>query len=281
MSNELTTKTEKKDSSLDIFNPESFQAMYNVADMFSKTGLVPSSLRGKPADVLLILQMGNEMQMKPTQALQMIDCIQGKPTVKPQGMLALIRIKFPDAIIRIDDSNAGKVTVTMGRCQSDQDLYTSTWTLDRAKVMGLTGKDNWKKQPQTMLKWRAVADAARTVFPDILLGAMLKDEAEDVESRPVEKAIKQIAEKKSDIEMNEKILKKEKPEEDIGEFVVSVGSLSGKKLKDIDVTELLEFYTNAKSHFKDGKVPMNNKEKVLLNVLEMYLNEKQLIGGQK
>ena len=274
MSNEIT---KVKDNSLDIFNPESFQAMYNVADMFSKTGLVPSSLRGKPADVLLILQMGNEMQMKPTQALQMIDCIQGKPTVKPQGMLALIRMKFPDAIIRIDDSINGKVVVTMGRCQSDQDLYTSTWTIDRAKVMGLTGKDNWKKQPQTMLKWRAVADAARTVFPDILLGAMIKDEAEDVKTPLVQQAEEMIAAKKDDIEMNEKILKKEKPEEDIGEFVISMGSLEGKKLKEIDVAELIEFYNSAKGHFEDGKVSMNNKEKVLLNVLEMYLTEKNLI----
>ena len=200
MENELTVKS----NNTDIFNPETFQSMLQVADCFSKSGLVPYTMKGKPADILLVMQMGREMNLKPIQSFQFIDCIKGKPTVKPMGMLALIRMNFTDALINIDDSTAGKVIVTMGRHQGDKNAYTSTWTLERAKQSQLTTKDNWIKQPQTMLKWRAIADAARTVFPDILLGTMTRDEVESSEfpEEKLELEEIKIKIKKDDIEVN-------------------------------------------------------------------------------
>ena len=45
-----------------------------------------------------------------------------------------------------------------------------------AKTLGLAGKDNWKKQPATMLKWRAVSACARVVFPDVIQGMYTPEE---------------------------------------------------------------------------------------------------------
>ena len=261
-----------------VYNRNRFELMNDLSKQYATATLTPGHLRNKPQDIAMILQMGYELNMMPMQSIMGIDCIQGKPAVKPQAMLGMVKNQMPKAYVKIEESPAS-VTVTGWRDYDNKkdQFYKTTWNLDRAKLLGLLNKDNWKKQAQTMLKWRAVSDCLRTEFSDVVMGIMSTHEAEDLEPSPVQQAEEMIAAKKDDIEMNEKILKKEKPEEDIGEFVISMGSLEGKKLKEIDVAELIEFYNSAKGHFEDGKVSMNNKEKVLLNVLEMYLTEKNLI----
>jgi hypothetical protein len=54
--------------------------------------------------------------------------------------------------------------------------HTETITKKDATALQLTGKDNYKKQPATMLKWRAVAACARVVFPDVILGLYTPEE---------------------------------------------------------------------------------------------------------
>jgi hypothetical protein len=45
-----------------------------------------------------------------------------------------------------------------------------------ASAMGLVGKDNWKKQPVVMLKWRAISACCRVVFPDVIQGMYMTEE---------------------------------------------------------------------------------------------------------
>jgi len=165
---------------VDLFNPERLNVMMHVADKYSRSSLLPQSLRGKPQDILIILQMGAEFGLKPLQAINMINVIQGKPSVSSQGMIALIRQRYPAAIIKIELDDANIVAkCTMGRCQEDTATYTSTWDMKRATKMELAHRPQYKKQPLNMLKWRAVSDAARTVFPDVISGLYTEDEVND------------------------------------------------------------------------------------------------------
>jgi hypothetical protein len=70
--------------------------------------------------------------------------------------------------------DAKQCTVSMKRV--GRSPHTETFTLQSAAELGLAGKDNWKKQPATMLKWRAIAACARVVFPDVLLGFYTPEE---------------------------------------------------------------------------------------------------------
>jgi hypothetical protein len=154
----------------------SFGDAEKMAAIISKSGLMPSSLRSKPQDVFVLIQMGNELGIKPMQAINGIHVIQGKPTIAPQTMLALIYSRNKDSVIEVvEDNQKQEVKCTMKRSKNDAG-YTSAWDLDRAKKMGLTGKDNWNKQPMTMLKWRAISDAARVVFPDVIQGFYTPEE---------------------------------------------------------------------------------------------------------
>jgi hypothetical protein len=57
-----------------------------------------------------------------------------------------------------------------GLRRGDTEWQTVTWTIDRAKDLGLTGKENWKKQPQAMLLARATSELARLIAADAILG---------------------------------------------------------------------------------------------------------------
>lgn len=144
----------------------------------AKSSLIPVALRNKPADVAIILMQGAELGMAPLQALNSINVIQGKPTLGSEGGIALIRSKAPEAFIKIEmepQSLLVKCTMAPSKERMDES-FTSIWDMARAKEMGLVDKDNYKKQPLTMLKWRAVGEAARTVFPHILKGLKLDAE---------------------------------------------------------------------------------------------------------
>lgn len=156
-----------------------FNMMVKRSEILARSTLLPSSLRNKAADILIIMMMAQELNIPPLQALNGINVIQGKPVISPQLMIALIRSKVPNSYIEIVERE-GECKCLMSRDKEDKNqIYTSTWTLERAQEMGIASKDNWKKQAGTMLKWRAVGDCARTVFPDILSGLYFASEFQD------------------------------------------------------------------------------------------------------
>jgi hypothetical protein len=127
----------------------------------------------------VILMTGMELGLGPMQALQNIAVVNGKPTSEAKLILALIQSRCPDALIQIESTH-DKAVVKMTRGQNS---YTTVWDVTRAQKLGLMEKPNYRSQLGTMLKWRAVTDAARTVFPDIVMGLYSDDEAQDIRAR--------------------------------------------------------------------------------------------------
>lgn len=140
--------------------------------MLVKTGFLPQSIK-TAEQAIAIVMTGRELGIGPMAALQTINIIQNKPTVSPQLMLALINRSGQADDIQISATNEG-ATVTMKR--KGRTSYTANFGPKEAMALGLHSKDNYKKQPATMYKWRAVADAARVVFPDVVLGLFAPDE---------------------------------------------------------------------------------------------------------
>lgn len=146
-----------------------------LAKELAKSNLVPNSLRGKPHDIAVVLQTGKEIGLPPATSLRSIDIISGTPAIKPQAMLALIRQRFPNAFIKFDEKD-GEVTCTMARDRSRMDeAYSSTWNTAKAKRMNLM-RNEYLKQLNTMLRWRALGECCRIVFPDISAGLYSPEE---------------------------------------------------------------------------------------------------------
>lgn len=165
------------------FEPQNLDQAMKLAETVSKSGLVPSALRGKPADILIILMTAREMRIGPMQALSDINVIQGKPVLSADLMVAQCkRVTTRCEWFRLVESTDDHATYEV-KAAGAPEPERFTFSMADAKRLGLEGKDNWKKQPKTMLRRRAAAQAARETFPDLVRGYD-PDEAEDF-ARPV------------------------------------------------------------------------------------------------
>lgn len=127
---------------------------------------------------------GQELGLAPIASLRAFDTIQGEPTLKANTMRALALRAGHE--IELVESGPRKV-VMRGRRKGAETWQVVEWTIERAQQMGLTGKDNWKKQPQAMLEARATANICRLIAADVLLAApFAAEEAEDRPTVPVQ-----------------------------------------------------------------------------------------------
>lgn len=150
----------------------SWHVIRSQAEVLLKTGFLSEAIKTAEQAAAIILT-GRELGVGPMAALNTINVIKGKPTVSPQLMLALINKtnQVVNMLIEGDDKGATCIIHRKGR-----QPYTATFGPKEARAMGLDGKDNYKKQPATMYRWRAVAEAARMTFPDVILGLYTPDE---------------------------------------------------------------------------------------------------------
>jgi hypothetical protein len=148
----------------------------------SKSALLPPALRNKPADVLFVVLTGQELGISPLQAIRGISIIQGKPVLDAALIVALC-LKHPEckffALVESTAERAVYETLRTGHPNPTR----ITWTMEDAKRAKLTGKDNWVNHPSAMLRARCAAALARVVYPDILFGAYVPDEADEFRER--------------------------------------------------------------------------------------------------
>ena len=146
--------------------------MREQASMLVTTGFLPQAIK-TPEQAVAIILTGRELGIGTMAALNNISVIQGKPTVSPQLMLALVNRTGQLEDISIQ-SGADGATCTIKRQRRSP--YTARFGPKEAQAMGLAGKDNYKKQAATMYKWRAVAEAVRFTFSDVTLGLYTPEE---------------------------------------------------------------------------------------------------------
>lgn len=140
---------------------------YDMATKLAATSFVPASLRGKPGDIAAAILAGSELGLKPMATLKSIDIIQGSPALRAHAMRGLVQAKgHAIELVESDDTHC----VMRGRRAGSETWQTVEWDIPRATRMGLLGKDQWKKQPRTMLVARATGEICRLIASDVLHG---------------------------------------------------------------------------------------------------------------
>lgn len=145
--------------------------MREMAAVFAAAHIVNPALKTNE-EVLSVMLKAHELGISLTYALEKMSVINGNITMEAEMMLALIYDSGKLADIEIRETH-DRCTVTMERRAthgSPKLRFTAEFTLQEASLAGLLSKDNWRKYPKRMLRWRAIADAARVVFPDVLGG---------------------------------------------------------------------------------------------------------------
>jgi len=152
------------------------EARLAEAGAYVRSGLLPKHIRS-PEQFLLITALGKELGLKPLASLRLIHIIENVPVVSGQLLLSLVRHhKGPDAL-RITESDPEHAVVEV---REGQFTRRFVFTLEDARRAGLSGKDNWRKYPEQMCTWRAVAMAARACYPEVLSGLYAIEEVDEL-----------------------------------------------------------------------------------------------------
>lgn len=173
--------------------PQTFNEQMHFAEVISQAkGMLPRAYEGNPANVLVAVQYGASLGIEPMAALQNIDVIQGAPTLSAKAVAALVRANGHKLWMTEDEQNMA-ATCTIVRNDDKEHPVTVTRDKAWAQRMGLLTKDNYKKQPTTMLMWRAVTACANRACPELFLGlggAYTADELHDMDDMaPVEATV--------------------------------------------------------------------------------------------
>lgn len=162
--------------------PRDFGEAIEFAKLMAKSELVPKDYRGKPENVLVAVQMGQDVGLKAMAAIQNIAVINGRPCLWGDAALAVVKNHRDFISITEDDEQAigksGKATCIVKRRR--QPDVVCTFSTDDAKKAGLLGKQGpWTNYPNRMLKMRARGFAIRDSFPDALKGLSFAEEVQD------------------------------------------------------------------------------------------------------
>ncbi len=159
--------------------PKTLDEAMKYSQMLANSSLVPKNYQGKAGDILIAVQMGIELGLKPIQSLQNIAVINGKPCIYGDVLMSLTKIhpEFEDIKEHFDEKLQAAVCEVKRRGQT---LHTTIFAIEDAKKAGLWNKPGpWTQYPKRMLQMRARGFALRDTFPDALQGLILAEEAMD------------------------------------------------------------------------------------------------------
>ena len=177
--NQLAQTSQKPTFSL---APSSLQEAMDFANMLSKSNLVPKDYQNNPSNCIIAMQWGFEIGLQPLQAMQSIAVINGRPAIWGDAMLALVRGSGLLEYMHEEPTDEG-CTVRIKR--KGEPEAERTFTKEDAKKAGLAGKQGpWTQYPKRMMQMRARAFALRDVFPDVLRGVFIAEEAQDMPAEP-------------------------------------------------------------------------------------------------
>jgi hypothetical protein len=165
-----------------VLRPTTMTEAMEFSKLVATSSMVPAAYRGKPADVLLAVQMGAELGLAPMQALQSIAVVNGRPTVYGDAMMALVRSSRRCESIHeyYEGEGDNLVAVCVARRVREPDPIIGRFSVADAKRAKLWGKAGpWSDHPKIMLKHRARGFCLRDGFADLLRGIITREEADD------------------------------------------------------------------------------------------------------
>ena len=171
--NELTTPGESTFS----LSPRNLAEAMEFAKIIASSDMVPKDYVNKPGNVLVAVQTGAELGLKPMQSLQGISVINGRPGIWGDAMWALV-ISHPEFEDAKEEKTDTGCTITLKR--RGRSAVVVSFTLEDAKKAGLAAKQGpWQTAPKRMMQMRARAFAARDLFADALKGIKSIEELRD------------------------------------------------------------------------------------------------------
>lgn len=182
------------------------QAM-RYAQVMAMADILPNDLRSKPANVLLIILYGQQLNVPPVIAVQTINVIKGRPVMSGKMLLSKVREAGHRAKILEHTDTSCTVQITRGDTGEEHaETYTLTdavaaklVSLKDGKPFARSAKNEplpWETWTKRMLLWRAAGFCADFICPEVRMGFAIEGEMDTLpDDRP---SLAQVAAERED-----------------------------------------------------------------------------------
>lgn len=170
----------------DLMVPAVYDHIMKLAETCSKADFVPDHCKGKPANCLIILEMGHRLGIPAMMALQSIHVVHGKPGMASTLAIALVNTA---GLLRgplryeyvLDDKGQEDICTAWGIDRETGERLEATFSFAEATQEGYVGRNpKYKTMRRTMMTYRAATRFARFYCPQRLMGLQTTDEVEDI-----------------------------------------------------------------------------------------------------
>jgi len=156
-----------------------------MAEVAAKSKMFGFKSTEEAMAIMLLCQAEN---LHPAIAMRDFHVIQGRPALKADAMLA--RFQQAGGAVKWETYTDEQVTGIFSHPQGGS--LEVTWTLAKAKLIGIANKDNWKNYSRAMLRARCVSEGIRSVYPGCVVGVYTPEEVADfTPSREVQASVPQ------------------------------------------------------------------------------------------
>ena len=177
-------------TALNVWNDtKAFDQMARVANMLSKSTIVPQTYQGKPEDCFVAVEMAARMNTSPLFIMQNLYIVKGKPSWAGQACMAMINacgkfrnVKHVYTGTRGTDNRGCYVTAV--RISDGEEVCGTEVTMKLVRDEGWISNSKWKNMPEQMLGYRAASFFARMYCPEALMGLQTYEEVIDADNEP-------------------------------------------------------------------------------------------------
>jgi RecT family len=167
------------------YEPRDLPSAITLARMIATSPLCPLALRGREADVLLVMMTGAEIGLTTMQSLRNLYIVEGRIGMSA----ALIRgrcQKHGDCVLfEVAEADAAHAVVEVKKRGWPASRRVA-WSIADAERAGLIKEDQpdspWRRWPQEMCVARATTRAASMYFPEITSGLLSEEDLRDMSS---------------------------------------------------------------------------------------------------
>lgn len=168
-----------------------FEVMQRMAKMYTESTIVPDTYKGNIGNCVIALDMAMRMGCNPLMCMQNLYIIHGNPAFSSKFLIATINASGRFSPLRYEFKGEEGTLEYGCRCiayeSSDKEhkepLHGDWITIGMADKEGWIKKNGskWQSMPSQMLRYRAAAFWQRVYCPEISMGLITKEEADDIQ----------------------------------------------------------------------------------------------------
>lgn len=176
----------KRESSVGFsLQPKNLQEAMKICEYLASSSMVPKQYQGEPEDILVAINFGQEVGLKPLQSLNSVAVVNGAPSLWGDAPLAMVR-QHPEFEFILEDNEAfayARDNVKgWGHLKDVNKDDTSICVVKRENeppTVREFSKEDVKRAklgnvhnnyPKIMRRYRARSQALKATFPDVLKG---------------------------------------------------------------------------------------------------------------